>query len=455
MRKSVMILLSVLLLVSCGKKTNLDLESKLFLSVCSGNLEAVKESVKNGADINTFSHYHDRTDNNQKITSPLLVAATNGNYSIVRYLISEGSDVNCTDTKGRSLLQYCAEFYPQIIEDVLVSGADVNYRDKEGYTAIDYAVMDSRKMTCKTTFESLIEYGAVPTSVTVELLLNDLDTDEYEMLKTSLQYVADCNVSSSIRNAFSGKTVDSYNQTEEKTVLGGIAAFGKWNFLQRHLSKDNEDILSFLLKVATYYGNFDVVKGLTENFNIKLASEAGDNDVLYYAVQNSDTAITEYVLDNYDGDMSGAAVNAIKYNNINALNLLMENGLNPEAKFLGFSLLYHSCFYNNKEALLLLLKSGAAPDIDSLGCACKYGYTELAEILIQNGANVNEIVVYDDGSMATPPMWKAVGSGNIECVKLLCENGFDFEYIYDNNNVVEYAELHNSVNIIKYLKDSN
>jgi ankyrin repeat protein len=91
-----------------------------------GNLEAVKQYITAGADVNAI-------DDDEGMT-PLILAAANGHKEIVVLLITEGADVNAKDKYGRTPLLMAvmgietvlAPVEKEIVELLIAKGADVN-----------------------------------------------------------------------------------------------------------------------------------------------------------------------------------------------------------------------------------------------------------------------------------------------------------------------------------------
>ena len=65
-----------------------------------GKLEAVKELLRQGADI----HYHDPKSNGK---TPLTKAVVLGKFEVVKYLIENGADIHHPDGSGRYPIYFC------------------------------------------------------------------------------------------------------------------------------------------------------------------------------------------------------------------------------------------------------------------------------------------------------------------------------------------------------------
>ena len=108
-------------------------------AIRNGNIEAVKQAIVDGADVNATEDSNGRT--------PLHAAASESHIAIVELLITKGADVNAREVNGWTPLHFSAAFFrKEIAELLIVKGADVNAktqyfdgRDKIGYTPLDFA----------------------------------------------------------------------------------------------------------------------------------------------------------------------------------------------------------------------------------------------------------------------------------------------------------------------------
>jgi ankyrin repeat protein len=98
-----------------------------------GNLEAVKQHLAAGTDVNTKGDDHDET--------PLHDAADWGHKEIAELLIAKGSNVNAKAGGGVTPLHWAAQQgQNEIVQLLIAKGADVNARDDFGETSLDDAI---------------------------------------------------------------------------------------------------------------------------------------------------------------------------------------------------------------------------------------------------------------------------------------------------------------------------
>ena len=130
---------------------------------------------------------------------------------------------------------------------------------------------------------------------------------------------------------------------------------------------------------------------------------------------------------------------ASKAGAVEVVQALIERGANLEAlpcQGYIFTSLGTAIVQNNSELVKLLIENGAnigilkniSPDT-ALHIACRYDRLEMAEILIENGADYNEPAWADDyyGSALTPLQSTIIRAASPKLAKLLIEKGADLE----------------------------
>ena len=118
--------IAALLLGGCGESPN----ELLHQAVIDGNIEAVKQHIAAGADVNA---------KDENGVTPLHWTETK---EIAELLIAKGADVNAKDDwSGSTPLHRAATFgYKEIAELLIAKGADVNARTGSGETPLDLAI---------------------------------------------------------------------------------------------------------------------------------------------------------------------------------------------------------------------------------------------------------------------------------------------------------------------------
>ena len=98
-----------------------------------GNIEAVKQAIANGVDVNAKNKHGD---------SPLHLAAQMGHKEIVELLIANGADVNAKVPQHKSTPLHLAAGgnHKEVTELLISKGADVNAKDQDDETPLDWAI---------------------------------------------------------------------------------------------------------------------------------------------------------------------------------------------------------------------------------------------------------------------------------------------------------------------------
>jgi len=123
--KNILITIAAVLLVGCG---NPEADRALLEAARDGNIEAVRQHLAAGADVNA---------KNQNGSTPLHRAAIT---EIAELLIAKGADVNAKMDNGLTPLHYAAvEGRKEITELLIAAGADVNAKDDRSGTPLDGA----------------------------------------------------------------------------------------------------------------------------------------------------------------------------------------------------------------------------------------------------------------------------------------------------------------------------
>jgi hypothetical protein len=100
----------------------------LHAAVIEGNLEAVKQHIAAGSDLNLKEPSGG--------SSPLILASLLGKTEIAQALIDAGADVNQINNEGSTALHTAAFFCrPDIVNALLAAGADTSVRNNSGSTA--------------------------------------------------------------------------------------------------------------------------------------------------------------------------------------------------------------------------------------------------------------------------------------------------------------------------------
>ena len=106
--KQLLITIAVVLLVGCSKPPPPDIS--IHKAAEDGNIEAVKQHLAAGADVNTKNDFG---------STPLIAAAREGHKEIAELLIDNGADVNVKLKDGRTSLNWAMLRKRRDIADIL------------------------------------------------------------------------------------------------------------------------------------------------------------------------------------------------------------------------------------------------------------------------------------------------------------------------------------------------
>ena len=123
--------IAAVVLVGCGPS---EAERALVGAAESGNIEAVKQHLAAGTDVNA---------KNYDGSIPLYSAAERGHKEIVKLLIAKGADVNAKQREDGAtpLLIAAVAGQKEIAELLIADGADVNAKMNNGMTPLDCSAL--------------------------------------------------------------------------------------------------------------------------------------------------------------------------------------------------------------------------------------------------------------------------------------------------------------------------
>lgn len=125
------------------------LQQQLLEAAARGDLEQVKESLSQGADVN---------GQDAEKRSALMLAGFDGHTEVVAHLLDNGANTELVDANGRTALMFASSGpFPQTVKLLLEKGANANATDSfEGWTALMFAAGEGQVEVC----QALLEGGA-------------------------------------------------------------------------------------------------------------------------------------------------------------------------------------------------------------------------------------------------------------------------------------------------------
>jgi hypothetical protein len=105
-------------------------DTDIWMAAAQGNIEAIKQHVSVGTDLNAKEPYNGST--------PLMVAAVFGQTEAAKLLVQKGADINARNNEGSTALLTAAFFCrTETVKLLLSKGADVNTKNVRGDTPLD------------------------------------------------------------------------------------------------------------------------------------------------------------------------------------------------------------------------------------------------------------------------------------------------------------------------------
>jgi ankyrin repeat protein len=349
--------------------------------------------------------------------------------AVIQLLLRKDANVNIVDSHGRNALHYAALYCPvTTVQMILASGASISLLDKDNKTPLVYAAwreLDSLTvLEALTTAERQVIKPSEPRTSSVLLLDAALSVFNYGFIESeSVHQVLTTGPGAVIKYLLQSQFDLQATGTGFTLLLQMASADGDID-LVRLLIERNVDLKAVAhyygtaLHTAAWFGHLDCVKLLVEaGAEIALTAGKFTWTPLRAAVQGHHLAIVQCLLDwgvmrsfDYSMDLSSAGVNdrcstltfACRSGNIDLVQLLLS--------YSEQSILMPS---QPKEQ-----RTQFADMSSALQGACSHGHAEIAALLIEYGADVEEKSGNSQSLLTT-----AASTGSLETLKVLLAAG--------------------------------
>ncbi|XP_057317964.1 ankyrin-3-like [Microplitis mediator] len=443
-------------------------KTALSAAIIKGNFVIFKMLVDAIADLNSSN------------LLPLHLAVLQDNYEFTEYLISSGADVNSLDGRRQTPLHISVrKKNTKIINLLLKNDADVNAFDNYNLSPLKIALingneqivellLDKAEITVKKNLISLLKFAWKNSTFKIFELLFDVGLKIYPLtagkivpplhmavIKNNFEAFNDLiNDGDDINGSFWGKTpLEIAVERENKKIIellvknkANVNLKNEESILKVAVEKDDFKWMRMLvdagvdvdsgaiLEQAIEENNYEIVEYVISNgAEINNAYDYGECRMtpLEHAVKRGYQQIVKLLIE-YNVDVNhrsflepGCLITAIKNDNFEIFQLLLDAGADIHIFYNGKSLIFMAVDKNSYEITKHLINHGA--DVNTcfrdktlLYRAVENENERIVELLINNKVDVNKIIKdkYLLNSFPTA-LYKAVEIGNLNIVKIL------------------------------------
>jgi len=422
--------------VSAGDKDGI---TALMEAASNGNLEVVQFLVDRNAEVDQTS--------SSGVTA-LWLAAGEGHIAVVNYLIEQGADATISRSDGISAnMAACVGGHLPVVEALLDAGADVEERDHDDVTPL----MNAAENGTIPLIELLIEHGADVSALSSSgftPLIVAAAGGHLDVVKIFLAKGADVNamhdegVDALMYAAAGGHTdvvkclVEHGANVNQLHIQGGSALMeaataGSLDVIQvlvdagaDVLLKDNDGVTPLMSSASQ--GHLNVTEFLIEK-NVEVNAKANSGGTaLMFASAGGYFEVCEYLIKK-GANVNEAAIATQEY--IDQINEAIQAGNNDvEPHQNGVTSLMVAALGGHEKVVKLLLDNGAdAAVVDEEGTsalmnAIKGNYGDVSVMLVEAGANPNDVYIDEDGKKHDLLM-DALHVANEEFATLLIQRG--------------------------------
>jgi len=374
-------------------------------AAAAGHAEMLKVLVEAGAPVDA------RTSDGG---TALALASAKGQLAAVRVLLELGADPNGGDTLGRTPLMYAAVAPPDVGEWLLAHGADPAPKDRHAYTALDYAKAARNGKLAN----ALRDAMGLPRFESPQSVLEGLP---------ALHRAAALDDVDTLRRFLAGGDAPDTTTSDGDTPLHAAAAFNGPHAAAFLISAGakvdaREPDGDTPLHIAACNGYTDVMKVLLDAGAGPMLKNNRGQTPLVLAAEGCQVEAAKALLAAgarplrpEDAPFETTALHmAGERGPEELIALLLQAGASPELRdSKGRTPLHAAALYHNGRAVELLVSAGAKHDLFT---AAALGKADLLEgFLSEDPQAVNRPI------LGSTPLRLAVGSGNLEAVRVLLE----------------------------------
>ena len=394
-----------------AQAADLKMSAEEFIELCgNGTLQEIEAAIKDRADVNAKAKWNGVT------CTSLIAAVSNNQLNIVQFLIDNGADVNEKVDFGYTALMIAAlRRDPEIVSLLIKAGADVNAKTKmndetrsadvpEGLSD-KTAIMIASERGFFDIVEILSQSGAGEYELSVENFIELCANGTLQQVEAAIKKMADINAKANWNGASCTSLIAAVSNNQLNVIqllidngadVNEKVVFGYTALMIAALRHDPE-IVSLLIKAGADVNartkmddearSANMPEELSDKTAIMLASEKGYFDIVEIlsqsgadeyelssenfielcasgTLQQVEAAIKKIADVNVKAKWNGATctslIAAVSKNNPNVVQLLIDNGANINDKGVyGFTALIIATLQRKPEMVSLLISAGA------------------------------------------------------------------------------------------------
>ncbi|XP_060527199.1 ankyrin repeat domain-containing protein 17-like isoform X2 [Cylas formicarius] len=361
----------------------------------------------------------------------LVEACTDGDVGTVKKLLTEGRSVHETSEEGESLLSLaCSAGYFELAQVLLAMHANVEDRGIKGECT---PLMEAASAGHLDIVRLLVHHGA------------DVNAQSTSG-NTPLMYACAGGHTDVVKFLLeNGANVEDHNENGHTPLMEAASAghVGLAKILLMHgagINTHSNEFKESALTLACYKGHLDMVRFLleagadqehkTDEMHTALMEASMDGHVEVARLLLDSGAQVNMPTDSFESPLTLAACGG----HVDLAMLLIERGANiEEVNDEGYTPLMEAAREGHEEMVHLLLGQGANINAQTdetqetaLTLACCGGFTEVADILLKGGANIE--------LGASTPLMEAAQEGHLDLVRFLLEYGANVNAVTQTND---------------------
>jgi ankyrin repeat protein len=329
-----------------------DGRTPIYVSVCNGNLEAVKYLIEKGADTEIKEYENGNT--------PLMAAITLGYTDIIVYLVSKKANINAINNNGDTPILFAALLgNMKLIMFLHELGADINHKSHENISCILFAVGNA--------FYDIFRY----------LITNNVELD-----------VMDCDYKHLFDLLIEKKNIKEINECREMMI--------KYLYFHSLIKKDFETALLMAIFLKNTSKAIELIEKNHADYRKIYSNKL---TILHYAVLFNNIELIEYLVDfKYDLNIPSLLHFCVDKNNDYMLNQILKSTrkmINEYNTDYICTPLVRAVISNKIQTAEILLMYSAKPNIcgsgnySALYFAIMNQNFDMVKMLIDYGADVN------------------------------------------------------------------